>query len=100
MLRLLRDPVGVIGRRRVLGRWDRYRAATIRQAVLAELASIRASSAVRPIEVVALDGLDHAALSAALAGPQAADIRLLPGALRWLADRDLAAGPEDGFERT
>ena len=87
VLRVIRDPLGYIGRRRLRARWDSFRAETSRRAVEAELANLGAASPVRPIEVVALDGLDHAALGAALKGPHGADIRLLPGGVRWLADR-------------
>jgi hypothetical protein len=91
VVHVLRDPLGSISRRRARLRWESFRAATSQAAVAAELAMIRASGAARPIEVIALDGLDHVALEASLA----ADIRLLPGSVRWLADRAAQRPPGD-----
>jgi len=85
VVRLLRDPLGFVRRRRVRLRWEAFRSAASRAAVLGELARLRTAQLPSPIEVVALDGLDHVALEAGL-GP---GIRLLPGSVRWLADRDL-----------
>ena len=91
VVRLLRDPLGVISRRSARARWESFRVSASQAAVVAELATIRASGAARPIEVIALDGRDHVALEASLA----ADIRLLPGSVRWLADRAAQRPPGD-----
>ena len=90
VLRAMRDPLGFVVRRRRRARWDAYRERTARQAITAELARIRSATPVSPIEVVALDGLDQRALRAVLKGPYAGDLRLLPGTVRWLADRAAA----------
>lgn len=93
LVRSLKDPVGFVRRRRAQDRREAFRAAASRAAVLAELARLRTAQLPGPIEVVALDGLDHVALEAGL-GP---DIRLLPGSVRWLADRDLV--PSEQLQR-
>ncbi len=80
----IRDPRGTYRRERDHGRRNAIRAAACRAAVVTELARLQAVTPNGEIEVIALDGRDQVALRGLL-GP---GIRLLPGSIRWLADRD------------
>ena len=83
LIQRARHPVAFFQRRSARNRWEAFREAAARAAVGDELARLRSADPAGPIEVVALDGLDHLALAANL-GP---GIRLLPGGARWLGDR-------------
>jgi glycogen(starch) synthase len=78
-----RDPLGTYRRERADRRRNATRAAASRAAVVTELARLRAVALTGEVEVIALDGRDQVALLG-LPGP---GIRLLPGSIRWLADR-------------
>jgi hypothetical protein len=79
----VRDPLGTYRRERADRRRNATRAAASRAAVVTELARLRAVASTGEVEVIALDGRDQVALRG-LPGP---GIRLLPGSIRWLADR-------------
>jgi glycosyltransferase involved in cell wall biosynthesis len=79
----LRDPLGTYRREQVDRRRSVHRAAACRAAVVTELARLRAVALTDDVEVIALDGRDQVALRGLL-GP---GVRLLPGSVRWLADR-------------
>jgi glycosyltransferase involved in cell wall biosynthesis len=77
------DPLGTYRRERADRRRSATRATATRAAVVTELARLRAVASTGEVEVIALDGRDQVALRGLL-GP---GIRLLPGSIRWLADR-------------
>lgn len=78
--RLVQDPIGIVRRRLVRARRDRYRAAAARAALEQHLAG-RADR--DRIDIVGVTGLDYEAID----GVPAAAARLVPGGLRWLADQ-------------
>jgi glycosyltransferase involved in cell wall biosynthesis len=81
-LRALRDPVGIVRRRWIRARRDRYRLAEARAALAATITAMPAGDLAQ-LDVVAVDGLDFRVVSLV---PSAA-ARLVPGGLRWLADQ-------------
>jgi glycosyltransferase involved in cell wall biosynthesis len=88
--RVIRDPLGVVRRRRIKGRRAAYRLEAARAALAAAMASITPEDLPR-LDVVAVDGVDFHVVSLV---PAAAE-RLTPGALRWFADQHASRAAGD-----
>jgi hypothetical protein len=80
--RVVRDPLGIVRRRRIKGRRAAYRLDAARAAVTQAIAAMTPDQLAR-LDVVAVDGIDFHVVSLV---PAAAE-RLTPGALRWFADQ-------------
>ncbi|HUQ79164.1 MAG TPA: glycosyltransferase [Patescibacteria group bacterium] len=80
--RVVRDPLGVIRRRLVRARRERFRTEAARSAIQ-RLFDGLAPSEVERLDVVGVDGIDYLALSLV---PTASE-RVVPGGLRWLVDQ-------------
>ena len=85
--RSLRNPLGIVRRRWVRARHDRYRLVAAREALESAL-SARTEDELAATDVVAVDGLDFLVVSLV----PAAAARLVPGGLRWIADQDASRG--------
>ncbi len=79
--RLVRDPIGIVRRRRVRSQRERYRLAAAEAAL--EVVVEARGAALESADVVGVTGLDYQAI----ARVPAAAARIVPGGLRWLADQ-------------